>query len=1286
MLSRFLKLSYHFAVYAVGICVLLTAVGVTVVRLLLPDIGSYRGEVEAWVSRYMGFPVAIHSLQADWNGWVPNLYLKNIDLMNRQGTGVITHFDAARVSIDPLATLLQQHFVPRHLLISGFRLAVTRRTDGSLYIQGYRVGNQLQNSGDRNQLAEWLFSQNRIEIQQASIEWLDAKHQQKPVLLNRVHLLLRSDQNRIQIQGSAQLPPAYGSEMDFALDARGNLLTSNWSGQLFMEGNNINPDSWYREYRPPGVDIAGGTADIKLWSTWINARLASVQGELHYRDFTALAGKKRLHVTQLSCGFQGELSDKRNWQLRLNLHDLQTENGAWPAARMAVAAKPAAGGSGYRYTAQFSYLKLADLVPFLGDASVLPAGARNMLDKLRPRGDLVNGTLAYRPEQEPGDRIRYDFRFENLATGAVNNLPGLANLSGHTHGGVNGGRFDFSGDSLTVKAPGFKVDNAAITDVDGSMSWRRDTAGLELQIPLLTLSNPDLALRLAGSARFSRGQAPWVDAVAEIAHADLEKLTGYIPYTDKFRMREWMEKAVLGGSLDSAKTLIRGRLSDFPFRDAAGQFELIADVSNGVLEYSPHWPVADNLDTEVVIDKQKLSADINGGKVYNASFQGGTVGIPDLFHKQKEIYVKGKINGENTDLKRFLHNSPLVKNVTIRELHKALSGGGFRLNLDLKVPFHVPDKKPVINGHITLDHAGLVSSVTDMKLTDINGDVAFSRDSVSGKNITARFSGRPVQVAVSGAGETGDNTQATVLTLQGEADNNFIADQIGHYLPRFPLDRGAILDHLSGRTGWTADLRFVKAPDGNRLQRTMTIHSDLQGLAVKMPAPLKKTAADTVALEVSRQLGATAPPVMNISYGDRLSGKITIPRNPPGAAPPAGGGKDNGIVMSGKLDTLPVSQWRDFLSSLKKPEETGSPPYPIHANLDIGSLALLGQEFKDVKLGIGRQKKGWRIDARSRNIAGQIILPQSINKDSLISLDLDRLALQKSGGDGHGPHLNPADLPSIQAKVDDFSYGGRDLGALVLNSTPTDNGMMIDTLTFQKPGLSIRGEGSWTVRNGVDKSSFTIETHAKKIEEMLKTFGYDVTAIKGGETNLLINADWEGSPMDFSLEKLNGHISMHLGEGQLLNVDPSAGRLFGLLSIQALPRRLTLDFSDLFDKGLAFDHIEGNFDITNGNAYTNDLSMKGPSMEIAVNGRTGLSAKDYDQVVTVTPEISSSLPVAGALFGPVGVGVGTVFYLAGEMFGSLKHNIDSLLRYQYTITGSWKHPVIKKIKSEKDKG
>jgi len=206
---------------------------------------------------------------------------------------------------------------------------------------------------------------------------------------------------------------------------------------------------------------------------------------------------------------------------------------------------------------------------------------------------------------------------------------------------------------------------------------------------------------------------------------------------------------------------------------------------------------------------------------------------------------------------------------------------------------------------------------------------------------------------------------------------------------------------------------------------------------------------------------------------------------------------------------------------------------------------------------------------------------------------------------------------------------------------------------------------------------------------MLETYAYDISPIEKGVTSLTLYAKWPGTPMDFSLSNLDGTLYMEVDKGRFIEINPSAGRLFGLLSLQTLPRRLSLDFSDLFGKGLAFDSIEGRFNIEDGNAYTNNLAMTGPSVNINISGRTGLVEQDYDQIATVTPQITDSLPVASALFGPVGIGVGAIIFLASEIFQSLPDKINTLLRKQYTITGAWDEPQvtkIKKAKEDKDKG
>jgi uncharacterized protein YhdP len=162
--------------------------------------------------------------------------------------------------------------------------------------------------------------------------------------------------------------------------------------------------------------------------------------------------------------------------------------------------------------------------------------------------------------------------------------------------------------------------------------------------------------------------------------------------------------------------------------------------------------------------------------------------------------------------------------------------------------------------------------------------------------------------------------------------------------------------------------------------------------------------------------------------------------------------------------------------------------------------------------------------------------------------------------------------------------------------------------------------------------------------------------------------------MQFLLDSINGNLSLDIRKGQLRDVSPGAGRVFGLLSLQTLPRRLTLDFSDVFKKGLTFDRIKGSFLLERGDAYTTNLYLDGPAARIDISGRTGLAVKDYDQLVTVTPHVTASLPLAGALVG--GPVAGGVLYAIDKLF---KPTIEKITQYQYTITGSWDDPQIVKL-------
>src|SRR5690606_34319836 len=167
------------------------------------------------------------------------------------------------------------------------------------------------------------------------------------------------------------------------------------------------------------------------------------------------------------------------------------------------------------------------------------------------------------------------------------------------------------------------------------------------------------------------------------------------------------------------------------------------------------------------------------------------------------------------------------------------------------------------------------------------------------------------------------------------------------------------------------------------------------------------------------------------------------------------------------------------------------------------------------------------------------------------------------------------------------------------------------------------------------------------------------------------DVSWSGGPREDFLASLNGTVNVRFGTGQLDEVEPGAGRVFGLMSIVALPRRLSLDFRDVFDRGFGFDEITGTFRLDDGQAYTCDLSLKGPAADVGIVGRTGLVAKDYDQTAVVSANVGNTLPVVGAVV--AGPQVAAALLIFSQIF---KKPLQEMGQIYYGIEGDWSDPAI----------
>jgi uncharacterized protein YhdP len=332
----------------------------------------------------------------------------------------------------------------------------------------------------------------------------------------------------------------------------------------------------------------------------------------------------------------------------------------------------------------------------------------------------------------------------------------------------------------------------------------------------------------------------------------------------------------------------------------------------------------------------------------------------------------------------------------------------------------------------------------------------------------------------------------------------------------------------------------------------------------------------------------------------------------------------------------------------------------------------MGQRLHAVSLKADRQGNRWTGTLSAEEAAGRFAV-QLAGTHRLVEFDLERLRLTSPvSGDARQP-LNPIDIPPLKVSSARFHYRDMDLGRLQLRTTQRPQGLHLEALTLSGQAMNLQAQGDWLTENGQPVSRSTITMTTGDLGKALELFGY-AGNVRGGDAQMEIIASWPGTPVDLSLARMSGDLQIAVGKGRLLALDPGVGRVFGLLSLQTLPRRLSWDFSDLFGKGFSFDQIRGHFTVKRGEATIRELFMDGPAARVDVAGKVDLGAETYDQRVTVTPHVSSGLPLAGALAG--GIGAGAVLFVVQKL---LQRPIEKIARFQYTVKGPWTSPVLTRV-------
>lgn len=1262
-LVRFLwRWHWRIAGYAGLLAVLLLGGVVLGLRYwILPNIQQYRGDIASAVSDVMGQRTTIGGISADWDGLRPHLVLRNVQFYDRQGRPALSLQDVETTL--SWWSLLRGEAILRSLTVRHPVLTVRRAADGVIFVAGVPI-NGAQTPGG---FTDWVLGQRFIQIQDAVILWRDDKLGAPPLVLNHVAFLLENRWGRHRFGLRATPPPGLASPLDIRgeLYGRPGRSPDDWHGTVYARMDYADLGAWRQWLAYPfdlqrgkgalrmwidfgGLSVTGITADVRLGD--VETRLAAGLPEL---DLDALSG--RLEWRRLSPGF--ELAARR---LSLSAKpDVKVQPMDFSLSVREATARRAAGG-------EISAKDLA-LEPLLALAPYLPLEPdwRRQLAQISPRGRFREFSAKWSGPWRAPTAYGVKAAFADLGLDPYRGLPGLSGVSGNLDLNENGGTLSLNSRDATLTLPRVFRQPLGFNALTAQANWRLEDGALVVNLTNASFANDHLAGNAYGRYRTVKDTPGWIDLTASLSRADARHVSPYIPLVVNQDARDWLDRALLAGKSDDARLRLKGNLADFPFADGSrGLFQVKARVSGGLLDYAPGWPKIGNISGDLLFEGAGMTLNVSRASVFGVGLSGVRVRIPDMDAPGSELLVEGDAQGPTTDFLKFLEQSP-VGGMIDHVADGARATGAGRLALKLRIPLrHAKDTRVAGSYRFLGDRLVLPGGLPPLE--QVNGRLDFTESGLKGHNLSARLLGGPLTVglATRGKGEVNVALQGRISAagLQAWSDD--------------PL-----FQYLGGATDWHGRIRLK---DG---RAETVLASSLQGLSSELPAPFDKTAAAATPLRFETKAVGPRRQEIDVSYGQVAAaklerrggdGEMRIVRGSVslgGSAPRLG---QAGVWVGGSLPYLNLDRWRALFARM----EGASGPVPAldlsGLNLRLDSLDAFGKRFNDLRVNAWKVAEGWRATLDGKELAGDVTWSQT--GQGRVVARLKTLVIPESASVTEGPQEpggGDRDLPALDVVADSLEVRGKQLGKLEVVAVPRGGDWKIERLRLAAPDYALDMTGLWQAWLYHPRTSVDIDLDVKDIGKFFTRLGYP-GAVRGGNAKLQGKLAWLGGPSSLDFPSLSGNFSLSAAKGQFLKMNPGVGRLFGIVSLQALPRRITLDFRDIFSDGFAFDSISGSMRVDHGIMSTDDFKINGPSAKILMTGETNLARETQDLRVKVTPQLGEGVSLAGALLG--GPVVGLTTFLVQK---ALKDPIDRMASYEYAITGTWADPKVAKIQRGK---
>lgn len=1271
MNSTFTRLTRFFLWFVVSVLVLL-AITVTGLRIALPQLNHFQPQIQAWIHQSSGLEFEISEIHGFWRNTHPSISLRGAKANTPKSSGIEFSAQNVEIELDLFQSLIQRQPVVADLSIHQLYLDISSVewiTDSDTP----ELNPQGEQKNVIEQLDQLLLRQlDSFSLKQSKIHFLGIDG--IPRDLEITHLHWQNDGRHHLADGEVNLAQSNVNSARVKADFIDHGSLSEVSGEFYASAQNVLITPWLTKYFRSEMGIDKGQVSFSSWLTLERNQPVSAYVELQSSELVWQAGKR--HELFLESGVLELEPRKSGWQVNAYSLNLYTDDKAWPELDMAFDWQPDA------WRINVSQLDIAAITPLV--KLVPPSNTTSEFLETLSLGGLVEDI---RISAHGGwENLHYSAELSQGSMSQWELLPEVHQLSASIAGNLQQAQAHVT--LIDDTLPYGEVFQAPLNIKQGQVDlvWQNSQHGWSLWADKVTAATPDLQVLGAFRLDFPDNQSPFLSFYAEADLYNAGETWRYLPTLALGQsLTDYLSTAIQAGKVNTAKLMWYGKLGDFPYQNNNGMFQAWVGLKQAKFSFDTAWPSITDLQLDLLFQNDAMYLDSHSATLMDVDAKRITGRIPQLA-PGGHIEIEAKAVAEGNAVRDYMTASPLVDSVGAA-LTAVQVDGLVESSFQLNIPFDsTKDARAwgyadLTDNHVTID-------APPMTLETVSGRVKFDNDVISAAGLEATLLTQPV--AIDFSGENMAQGYSVAIDVVGDWDIKPLTPYLGkHWLG--PVD---------GHAPWRMDVDIQLDDVGFTYQ--VDTEADLRLVSSHLPQPLAKSfgEAGKARWQASgNQESITVRVQMpNVKYQAEIDIRPEVPVfTDTNLVLGKGSFKISPVVghqAQIRLDSFDVDDWLEMLSADQGPSQavlaklkTPEIPFPERIDIDTKELRIAGIDWNDVDFSAKRQGLGWYLSLDSQEAKGEANYLDPYD----LSVALERLhvyvpALDKDRQEplmfepenSERPLISAFErqvhqqIPNITLTIDDFWLQGYRVGKAHLDLQRQGDKLEWKTLTFESGTNRADIKGWWLLNETQSHTKFDIHISGENNSDVMERFGI-TSGIQRAPFDITADVQWDGSPWSGRMDTLSGEVSTKLGKGVISDVS-GAARLLGLFSLDSIIRKMQLDFSDVFDKGMAFNSITGSGSIRNGIFLTNDIEMDAVAGDMSIKGLANLNTRMVDAEVKFVPDITSGLPVLTAF----AVAPQTALYVLA-ITTVISPVVEVFTQVDYQVKGPLDAPVVKEL-------